>query len=289
MRRHHLLLILIVALILALALLKSRWRSAGPLITPAPTASAVSPTPEVDDPSDLEEEADEETAAPPAPLPPPRPPPPIPVQKIRPKDGHCLVTVLGMDGAPVKKAVVLVMKYKDSRTPHSIATMETDEEGTVEVDMKELDFFRFYAYKPGKGATFSAMSPMKKNSVRTVTLRFRDNRSMRFLCMETNGAPAENAEVTLVTELHLSSRTDEQGRKIPVMFAFPARKAVTDRFGRCEIDALFFLEPWAREGFVNYPGTRYMTKAIWQDLASPDKTLEGLPSEVVLHILSLVR
>src|SRR5262245_18398709 len=150
MRKHVALLMLIVAIIVAIALL----RRPRPIENQAVVAPPVATSPiERPPPTDLKPEADA-PEAPVLPVAPKKEPAPKPEPTPLPPPRECFLTVVDPDGVPVAEAVVLSVthSYAQVSSNSKVKEARTDEKGELKINLGRNDSAHYLSYKVGVGS-----------------------------------------------------------------------------------------------------------------------------------------
>src|SRR2546427_7605745 len=114
MRRHLLLLALIVVIVVAFALLRPRWHAPAQVFKPSLPAALPAETSDSEEAINSSSDTPDIATAPVADKSPAKDDgTPKPIEKRVPKTKTCRVLNLGTDGQPVEGAVVIVVSSKD--------------------------------------------------------------------------------------------------------------------------------------------------------------------------------
>ena len=284
MRRHLLLLALIVAIVIAIALLRSGRTS--PVHVIRPTAPVESRPEVIPDPR---ANAHEVATAPPAVennVPAPQSEPVKPEVQKPSKTIRVRVAIVDANSQPVESAVVLVLRPRDFEKTYQSSELRSDKEGMVELDvLQEREWMMVYSYKVGVGYSYRHFYGKYLTDDPLILKLMRASSGLaRIRCVGPDGAPLENVDIAISAEIQTSSSYDIYGNYLGSKFVrLPARNARTKEDGRCELDGLPDMS-WIADRENRIPGCRFTITATWQGRTT-DKKIDGFPKNEIQFVL----
>lgn len=274
MRRHLLLTVLIVAILVAIAVLRPQIQQRDLALRPSP--APVIPIPEVvaEVPAD---ERDDPGDARSVPVPPSIP---APVKVEVPKTKRVRVAVIDSHGQPVENAVVIIMSSRDYQETYRASHRLSDKDGWVDFDvLRDRECDLIYAYKAGLG--YSILTAYAINFTDApVFLKLQGQSIFRIKCVGPDGAPLPGVSISVNFEIEFSSRYDHYGNYVDSkMVPMPVKQSSTNEQGLCELENLPSYG-FTSDGKNREKGARFTITATWQG-RSIEKKINYFPKDEI--------